>query len=48
MSPFGEDPDRFDTDNELEDGFSFVSEDADGFDSDAVGFPCHPLTPYLH
>lgn len=36
MGPYGEDSDRFDTENELEDGFSFVTDDADGFDSDAV------------
>lgn len=36
MSPFEEDLNRFDTENELEDGFSFATEDADGFDSDAV------------
>ena len=36
MGPYGDDSDRFDTENELEDGFSFVTDDADGFDSDAV------------
>ncbi|CAL8471677.1 g11219 [Coccomyxa elongata] len=35
MGPYGEDSDRFDTENELEDGFSFVTDDTDGFDSDA-------------